>query len=294
MYDSIIIGAGPAGLTAAIYLKRANLNVLVLEGKSYGGQIINAANIENYPAIENISGFNFATNLYNQVKNLGTSVYFENVVKIDKDLNVYTKDNVYKGKSLVIATGASNKKLGLVNEDKLIGKGLSYCATCDGNFYKDKVVAVVGGGNTALEDALYLSNIAKKVYLIHRREAFRADQYIEELKEKDNVEFILNANVTSLNGDILESIDINVAGNIKNIKIDGLFVAIGQKPNSDIFSNVLEIDSNGYIISNNGKTNVSGIYAAGDVRVKDLRQLVTACSDGAVVASKIINSLSKE
>ncbi len=183
MYDVIVIGAGPAGLTSALYLKRANKTVLVLESKNYGGQIINANYIENYPGIEKITGFDFATNLYNQVLNLGAEIKFETVIKIEDDKTVITKDNKYKGKAIIIATGALKRKLNLKNEEEFIGKGISYCATCDGNFYKNKIVAVNGGGNTALEDAIYLSNIVSKVYLIHRRNEFRAEnKYLEELK----------------------------------------------------------------------------------------------------------------
>lgn len=301
MYDIIIIGAGPAGLTASIYALRSSKKVLVLESRNYGGQIINANSIENYPAIEKISGFDLATNMYNQAKKLGAEIVFEEVVSIN-DLNIQkeiiTNKNIYKTKSVIIATGLENRKLGIPNEEELIGKGISYCATCDGNFYKDKIVAVVGGGNTALEDALYLSNIASKVYLIHRRDEFRGESLsVKHLKEKNNIEFIYESTIKNINGkDKLESIEIvNQSGNSKNIDIDGLFIAIGKKPENDIFSNLIELDSNGYIIANeNCHTNIAGIFAAGDNRKKEVRQLVTATSDGAVAASeaiKYINNL---
>ena len=196
MYDTIIVGAGTAGLTAAIYLRRASKKVLVFEAKSYGGQIINASIIDNYPAEPHISGFDFATKLYNQAKELGSEIRFEKVVNIeDGDIKkVITEKDTYECKTIILATGSDNRKLGLEDEDKLIGKGISYCATCDGNFYKNKVVAVAGGGNSAIEDALYLSNLASKVYVIHRRDEFRAeDKLLNELKEKNNVEFILNS-----------------------------------------------------------------------------------------------------
>ena len=295
MYDIIIVGAGPAGLTGAIYALRANKKVLVLEGKTYGGQIVNAQKIDNYPGMLHISGFDFATSLYNQVKELGAEIKFEKVLKITKDKKVETSKETYEGKAIILATGAENRKLGLENEEKLIGKGISYCATCDGNFYKDKIVAVNGGGNTALSDALYLSDLAKKVYLIHRRDTFKGEaKLLEELKNKKNVEFILNSSIKSLNGeDRLESIRIiNYDGFEDNLDVDGLFVAIGQVPQNDIFSDVIEITSNGYIISNDGvHTSAPGIYVAGDARIKDLRQIVTAVSDGAIAADIAIKEM---
>ena len=285
MYDVIIIGAGPAGLTSALYLLRANKKVLVLEAKSYGGQIINASNVENYPGIESISGFDFATNLYNQVVKLGGEIKFETVIRVEEDRRVITSKNEYNSKAVIIATGAANRKLNIENEEKFIGKGISYCATCDGNFFKNKEVAVNGGGNTALEDAIYLSNLCSKVYLIHRRDEFRGeDKYVEELKNKSNVEFILNSKITSINGlDKLESITINED---KEIKVDGLFIAIGQEPKNDIFSNVVDLDDKGYIITHDDVyTKTDFIYVAGDTREKELRQLTTAVSDGSIAAT---------
>ena len=301
MYDIIIIGAGPAGLTAAIYARRASKKVLVLEAKTYGGQIINTLDIENYPVEAHISGFDFATKLYNQAKDLGAEIVFEKAVDI-KDLKeekeVITAKNKYKAKALILATGSENRKLGLSNEDDLIGKGLSYCATCDGAFYKNKNVAVVGGGNTAIEDALYLTDIASTVYLIHRRDTFRAEEStIKKLKEKNNIKFIYNSNVTKLNGtDKLESIEVtNSAGEKEIIEVDGLFVAVGRIPENQNFSKIINLDESGYVIAyENCKTNVAGIFTAGDNRVKELRQLVTATSDGAIAATeavKYINNL---
>ena len=293
MFDIIIIGAGPAGLTSAIYATRANKKVLVLEEKNYGGQIINTIDIENYPALYHISGFDFANNLYHQALKLGAEIKIEKVIKIinGKTKKIYTKNNIYETKTIIVATGCINKELGLENEKELIGKGISYCATCDGAFYKNKMVCVVGGGNTAIEDALYLSNIAKEVFLIHRRNSFRADKKtIELLKEKENVHFIYNSVITKINGhDRLESIIIN---NDKEIKTDGLFIAIGKKPENSLLS-FLKLDENGYVLSkNNCHTNRKGIFVAGDVRRKDLRQLVTATSDGAIAANEAIKYLS--
>ena len=295
IYDIIIIGAGPAGLTSAIYAGRANKKILVLEAKTYGGQIVNTLDIENYPVEEHISGFDFATKIYNQAKNLGAEIVFEKVVDIN-DLGeikeVVTSKNKYKAKAIIIATGSENRKLGLTNEDDLVGKGISYCATCDGNFYKKKKVAVVGGGNTALEDALYLSDIVEKVYLIHRREEFRGEEgTVERLKEKNNIEFIYNSNVTKLNAkDRLESIEVtNKDGSVNEINIDCLFVAVGRIPENQNFAKLIQLDDSGYVVSNeNCHTNVNGIFVAGDNRVKELRQLVTATSDGAIAAVEAV------
>ena len=298
MYDIIIIGAGPAGLTAAIYARRANKKVLVLEAKSYGGQIINANNVENYPGFVSISGFDLATNMYNQAKELGAEIKFETAIHIDKDKKVTTNKDTYEAKAIILATGAENRKLNIPDEEDYVGKGISYCATCDGNFFKNKIVAVVGGGNTALEDAIYLSNIAKKVYLIHRRDNFRGEaRYLSEIKKKDNIELILNSNVTRLIGkNILEKIIVtDKDNNINEIEINGLFIAVGQSPKNEIFANIIKINDYGYIESDDGvHTNIEGIYVAGDNRVKVLRQLTTAVSDGSIAATTAIKEMRKD
>lgn len=295
MYDIIIIGAGPSGMSAALYALRANKKVLLLEKKCYGGQIINASNIENYPALPNVSGYDFATNLYNQIKSLGVILKYEEVLEVTDKKEVITRKDTYKGKNIIIATGLKKRKLNLENEDKLLGSGISYCATCDGNFYKNKNVAVVGGGNTALEDALYLSNIASKVYLIHRRDNFRGEKkLISEVKEKNNIELILNSNITKIIGeDNLNSIEItDNRNNISKLEIDGLFIAIGNIPDNNRFKNIIDLDENGYIIANaNLKTKTDNIYVAGDTRVKTLRQLVTATSDGAIAVTEITKEM---
>lgn len=299
MYDIIIIGAGPAGLTAAIYGTRARKKVLVLEANAYGGQIINTLDIENYPATPHINGFDFATNCYNQALELGAEIKIEKAINIiDGDIKkVITKDNEYKCKSIIIATGCGIRKLGIDREDELIGKGISYCATCDGAFFKNKDVAVVGGGNTALEDALYLSDIVKKVYVIHRRDTFRGeDKSIEDLKEKSNVEFIYNSNVTKLIGsDYLEGIEVtDKDSNTRKLDVSALFVAIGRIPENANFSMIINVDSTGYIKAlEDCKTNVDGIFVAGDARVKTLRQLVTATSDGAIAATNAIKYINR-
>ncbi len=298
MYDIIIIGAGPAGLTAAIYARRANKKVLVLEAKSYGGQIINANNVENYPGFVSISGFDLATNMYNQAKELGAEIKFETAIHIDKDKKVTTNKDTYEAKAIILATGAENRKLNIPDEEDYVGKGISYCATCDGNFFKNKIVAVVGGGNTALEDTIYLSNIAKKVYLIHRRDNFRGEaRYLSEIKKKDNIELILNSNVTRLIGkNILEKIIVTDKDNNTNeIEINGLFIAVGQSPKNEIFANIIKINDYGYIESDDGvHTNIEGIYVAGDNRVKVLRQLTTAVSDGSISATTAIKEMRKD
>lgn len=290
MYDIVIIGAGPAGMTAAIYASRANKKVLVLEELNYGGQIINTTNIENYPIEENISGFDFATKLYNQIIKLGVEVKLEKVISINNK-EIKTNKSTYQAKAIIIATGLKTRKLELPKEEELIGRGISYCATCDGALYKDKDVAIVGGGNTALEDALYLSNICSKVYLIHRRNEFRADPItVEKIINKDNIEILYDSIITRINGnDYLESIELN---NNKIINISGLFIAIGKIPNIDFID--IETTEDGYIKSNElCHTNIEGIFVAGDIKDKSLRQLVTATSDGAIAATEAIKYINK-
>ncbi len=283
MYDIIIIGAGPAGLTAAIYALRANKKVLIIEAKNYGGQIINAHKIDNYPGLPHISGFDYATSVYNQVMDLGGKIVYETVNLITPDKKVTTNKNTYQSKAIIIATGAVNKKLNLPNEKELLGKGVSYCATCDGNFYKNKIVVVNGEEHHALSDALYLTDIASTVYLITDKNDFSENaKMIDELKKK-NVKIILNSKITSINGqEKLESITIN---NKEEIKTDGLFIAIGLAPANDKFANCVDITKDGYIKSDDGyHTKTPGIYVAGDARDKMLRQLTTAVGDGANAA----------
>lgn len=295
MFDIIIVGAGPAGLTSALYALRANKKVLIFEAKSYGGQITNAHLVENYPGILKISGFDFATLLYNQVKDLGGEIKYETVIRIDAEKNVTSNSGSYQAKAIILATGADNRKLGVEREAEFVGKGVSYCATCDGNFYKNKIVAIIGGGNTAVEDAIYLSNIAKKVYLIHRRDELRADEvYQKELREKENVELLINSVVTRLNGETkIESIDIkNSDESTRVLMVDGVFIAVGQEPKNEIFKNVVSLNDKGYILSEDGvHTSTSGIYVAGDARVKNLRQLTTAVADGAIAATTAIKEM---
>lgn len=298
MFDIIIIGAGPAGLTAAIYARRAMKKVLLLEAKTYGGQIINTLEIENYPAAAHISGVDFATKTFQQAKDLGAEIIYEKVVNINdhgSQKEVITVRNTYLAKAVIIATGSENRCLGLPNEAELVGKGVSYCATCDGAFYRGKTVAVVGGGNAAIEDALYLTDLAAKVYLIHRRSELNGEEVtIAHLKQKNNIEFIYNSNVTQLNADQrLDSIEITHNDNTKEtLAVAGLFIAVGRIPENQNFAKLIQLDQFGYIQAGEDcRTNVPGIFAAGDNRVKALRQLVTATSDGAVAATHAIQYL---
>lgn len=295
MYDAVIIGAGPAGLTGALYLLRASKTVLVLEAKHYGGQIADAVRVENYPGIASVSGFDFANRLYNQVKALGAEFRHEAVTGIHPNKTVFTDTASYTAKAVIIATGAAKRKLQLPNEQALTGRGVSYCAVCDGNFYRGKTVAVVGGGNTALEDALYLTDIASQVYLIHRRDTFRGEAgSLRRLQKKPNAALIVNANVTALTGrDKLESVTVTDRfGKTREIRTDGLFVAIGQEPQSKLFSAVARLSPDGYIESPDGvHTGTEGIYVAGDVRAKEVRQLTTAVSDGSVAAAAAIREM---
>ena len=301
MKDVIVVGAGPAGLTAAIYLRRASKEVLVFEALSYGGQIINTLDIENYPARPHVSGMDFSNDLYNQAKDLGAEVKFEKVIEIkdnDDYKEVVTENGTYQAKAIIIATGAENRKLGIEKEDELTGKGISYCATCDGAFYKKKDVAVVGGGNVALEEAIYLSDIVNKVYLIHRRDEFRAERkLIKELEKKENIEIIYNSNVTKLNGDQkLESIEVtNNDGDKNEFNVSGLFIAVGRIPENQNFAKIIDLDEKGYVIAGEDcKTNKPGIFVAGDNRVKSLRQLVTATSDGAIAATEAVKYINNK
>lgn len=291
MYDIIIVGAGTAGLTAAIYAARANKKVLVFEEKTYGGQIITSSKIENYPGLPHVSGADFAKKLYEQAIELGAEIEFEEVLKIEdlgETKKVTTDEDEYEARAVILATGSIDKKLDLKDEERLFGHGISCCATCDGSLFKGKVVAVVGGGNTAFYDALYLADLAEKVYLIHRRDGFRADDaLVDKVKKKTNVEYLLNTRVTKLNGEKnLESVELTSAdGSVRTLDLDGLFVAVGRAPATAKFEGLVEMDDIGYIIAGEDcLTSAPGIFAAGDLRTKSLRQLVTAASDGAIAA----------
>ncbi len=298
MYDTIIIGAGPAGLTAGIYARRGGLKTVIIEKQSVGGQAQTAADIQNYPGIPSTSGFDLCYAMMNQCATFGADFVFDTIsqIKLDGEVKKVTlaSGTEIEGKTVIIASGASARKLGVENENEFIGKGVSYCATCDGAFFKGKTVAVIGGGNTAAEDALYLEKLAKKVYLVHRRDALRADKILCDRLEKSGVSIIWDSVVESLSGE--DKIAQVTLKNIKNgtltpLSVDGVFVAIGAIPNSQLFENVEKTPS-GYIVTSDVmRTNIDGVYAVGDVREKSLRQVVTACADGAIAADDIIKSL---
>ena len=302
MYDIIIVGAGPAGMTACIYACQARKKVLLLEKSVYGGQIVIADKVKNYPGFEEISGYEYANKLYNQVKKFNPDIKFEEVLQINNNddfKEIITSKNSYKSKTVIIATGSKNRKLGLNNEDNLIGKGISYCATCDGMFFKDKIVAIYGGGNNAIDEALYLSDIVNKLYVIYRGKEFKIDSInLEKLKERKNVEFLLNSNIIDIVGkNSLESIIIknNETNKENTLNLNGLFIAIGHIPVSSMCNNLVNTDKNGYIIANEDcLTNVEGIFTAGDVRIKSVRQLTTACSDGTVAALNAFKYINKK
>jgi len=292
MYDIIIIGAGPAGLAAAVYGQRADKKTLLIDEKGYGGQIINTPEVENYPAIKKISGFEFAANLYEQASELGAELTFEKAIGIeDRDgiKVVKTEDNTYEAKAVIVATGAKNRPIGLPREEELTGRGVAYCATCDGAFYRGKTVAVVGGGNTALEDTEVLSGLAEQVYLVHRRDTFRGEQtQVRRLLAKDNVEFVLDSVPVEFLGE--EKVQGLKVKNVKTeeeqvLPVDGVFVAIGQMPDNGAFADLIHLDDKGYVSAGEDCLTVAeGIFVAGDCRTKKVRQLATAVSDGAVAA----------
>lgn len=294
MYDIIIIGCGPAGLTASIYALRAEKKVLILEKENIGGQITSSLKVENYPGFKQISGSDLINNLYEQAISLGCEINIEEVTKIvDGDIKtVITDEGEYKTKSIIIATGCKNRRLGLEREEEFIGNGISFCVACDGAFYKDKTVAVIGGGNSAVINALTLSDICKKVYLIQNMEKLTAEKaLLNRLNEVKNVEIYCGCTVSKLIGnDELTHIEIT-GTDTKKLKIDGMFVSIGQIPQNEIFKDLLELNSKNYIKSTECVTDVKGIFVAGDCRDKKIRQLTTAAGDGTIAALEAVNYL---
>lgn len=292
MYDIIIVGGGPAGLTAALYALRAGKTVLVIEKNTFGGQMAQSAKIENFPSVESALGVELADKMTEQIINLGAQVELDKVVAItlNGDIKKVTTEfgGNFEAKAVIIATGTKHRKLELENEDELVGKGVCYCAVCDGAFFKGKDVAVNGGGNSALQDAIFLSDICRKVYLIHRRSSFRAEErLVQKLKNIPNVEFILDSSISSLisDGSLCGVTVVNNSGDERDIAIDGLFIAIGQCPDNSLFSAITELDESGYIISGEKcTTKTDGIFVAGDCRTKAIRQVATAVCDGAVAA----------
>lgn len=297
-YDIVIIGAGTAGLSAAIYGVRAGLSVLVVESQMHGGQIINTPDIVNYPGIEKISGYEFANQLYQHATNLGAKIIYEEI----SDLNLLGRiktitagTQTYYAKTIIIATGAKHRDLGCAGEEEWKGRGVSYCAICDGNFFQGQDVCVVGGGNTALEDALYLSKFCRTVHLIHRSKQFKASpMYVQQAQNTNNIIFHLEYEVTKISGtDQVQQVMISHKGQEESLSVVGVFVAIGSQPNNGMFSRWVEMDKYGYIVAGEDcKTNIPGVFVAGDTRTKKVRQLVTAAADGAVAATGCANFIS--
>ena len=290
IYDIIVIGGGPAGLTAALYAKRANKSVLIIEKAAYGGQITYSPKVENIPGFIAVSGNEFAEKLVEQVVEQGAELEFCEVLSIeDGDVKkVITDGGVFEGKAIVIATGAKHRRLNLEGEEKFIGDGISFCAVCDGAFYKDKTVGVVGGGNSALQEALLLSDLCKKVYVIQNLDKLTGENKLQEqLKTKSNVEIILSTIVKGYIGeDKFEGVELTSAsGEERSISLDGLFVAIGLIPQNGIFKNVLDLNEYGYADAGEDcRAKAKGVFVAGDCRSKRIRQVATAMADGAVSA----------
>ncbi len=292
MYDIIVIGAGPAGLTAALYALRADKTVLVLEKATFGGQITFSPQIENYPGFAKMSGNEFADKLVDQVISQGADIEMETVTGIRDNgdtKTVITEDGEHEAKAVIIATGVKHRQTGLPNENELVGEGVSYCAVCDGAFFKGQTVAVLGGGNSALQEAVLLSDGCEKVYVIQNLDYFTGEaRLVEKLKEKDNVEFIMGTVISSLNGNgSLESLTLRKEsdGSESELNVNGLFVAIGLIPNNKIFEEIAGLDEWGYIDSDEScLTKTEGVFVAGDCRKKQIRQITTAAADGSVAA----------
>jgi thioredoxin reductase (NADPH) len=298
MYDVMIIGGGPAGITAGIYCARANLKTIVFEKEGIGGQIASSPLIQNFPGFVSINGAEFANNLYEQATNLGVDIEIEEVLSIKpgKIKTVVTDCGEYQTKTIIVATGAKHRLLHLPNEENLIGNGISFCTSCDGAFYKGKDVAIVGGANTAVTNALYMSNLCEKVYLIYHGSKLKCEKaLLDGLKERDNIEILYNTNVTKYLGeDELEGIIIEQNNEQREIKIQGMFISIGLDAQTSVVENVLPLSEQKYVLREDFNTLESGIFVAGDCRAKALRQLTTAVSDGAIAASNAIKYVENE
>ena len=295
-YGAVVIGGGPAGYTAAMYCARAGIETLVLEMLSPGGQMATTSNVENYPGFEDgIDGFELGEKMQRNAEKFGAQTEYAEVISLDIDSVpkvISTTEGDILSDTVIIATGANPRKLGLESEESLVGKGVAYCAYCDGMYYKDKIVAVIGGGDSAAEDALYLSKICKKVYLVHRRNELRAvKSYVKSLNNTQNIELVLNAKPSKLIYDSkLNAVELEdtTDGHKFILGVDAVFAAVGRIPNTDLVKGKVETDSSGYIVADEtGRTNVPGVFAVGDVRTKHLRQIITAASDGAN-ASKFV------
>lgn len=299
MYDSIIVGAGPAGMTAALYLLRSGKKVLLLESDSFGGQIASAPNVENYPGIPHMDGSDFADKLLSQVTDFGADIDVTRVggiIKKDNFFDVITESGPVSGKTVIIAVGVKHRTLGIEGENNYYGKGISFCAVCDGPFYKGKVAAIVGGGNSAVQEALYLSDICANVHLIHRRDSFRAEKsLVENAKNKDNIIIHTDSVISSFIGENqIKGLTIlnKRTSEVTDITCDVLFEAIGRIPENNIFSDLIELDGDGYVIAKeNCVTSCPGIFVAGDCRQKNIRQLTTAVADGSTAALAAVDFL---
>ena len=292
MYDIGIVGGGTAGMTAAIYGQRAGKKTIIIEGGAFGGQITSSPNVENYPGIASVSGSEFSMNLLDQAVKLGAETQTEQVMGIREENGIkiiVAGGKEYPCRSIILATGVTHRHLGVPGEERLTGAGVSYCATCDGMFFRGRDVAVVGGGSTALQDAEFLSGYCSKVYLIHRRDEFRGeDNIVKRLEKKENVEFILSAAVKEIVGEnMVEKLILNhkKTGEESELPVAGVFIAVGQIPQNDAFADVVRLDGSGFILAaEDCMTSHPGIFAAGDCRTKEVRQLTTAAADGAVAA----------
>lgn len=292
-YDVIIIGGGPGGYCAALYAARANLSTLVIEKFAPGGQMATTEIVENYPGfVEGINGFELGMQMKKGAERFGVKTKLAEVKRVELETNpkrIHTTKDVFEAKAVILALGAYPRELGLSNERNLRGRGVSYCATCDGMFYKDKTVVIVGGGNTAVADALFLAKICKKVYLVHRRDELRASKtYLEVLERTENIEFVWNSEVTEILADEFVTgvkVTNRKEDSIRVISCDGIFVAIGNTPNTELIQGQVELDNAGYVPADETtRTNLPGVFAVGDMRNKPLRQIVTAVADGAVAA----------
>ena len=299
IYDIIIVGAGPAGLTAAIYALRSNKKVLVLEKETIGGQMSSSPLIENYPGFLSISGSELANNLYSQVIELGGEVELEEVLSIEfGEIKTITTDmGKYEARAIILATGAKYRKLGLEKEDEFIGKGISFCVACDGAFYRDKTVAVIGGGNSAVINAITLSDICEKVYVVQNLDKLSAEaSLINKLNEKKNIEIIYNATVQEIiGGNNLNGIVISINNTEKRkLEIDGMFISIGLVPQNEFIKDTVTLDNYGYIKSDaECVTNIEGVFVAGDCRTKNVRQITTATADGSIAAINAVKYLNR-
>ena len=290
IYDLAILGAGPAGISAAIYAARARLNTLWIERKfAQGGQIVDTYEVDNYPGLPGINGMDLGEKMAAHAEKLGLAPLRENVVSVEDEDGIKvirTKKNEYRARAVILAFGAAHRTLGIPGEETLSGMGVSYCATCDGAFFRDRTVAVIGGGNVAAEDAILLSRTCKKVYVIHRRDQMRADQILKEkLFACENVEMIWDTVPVSIEGEEMVSgikLQNKKTGEERELPLDGVFIAVGIVPNTELFRNLVKLDESGYIVAGEDcVTSTPGIFAAGDIRTKQLRQVITAAADGA-------------